>query len=64
MAKKQAAEGIKARVLVDCEFGKVNDIAIFETAEAAAAAASQVDAHPDAVAYAESLAEPAADPEA
>lgn len=60
MAKKQpAAEGqIKARVLLDCELGKADDVVVFASAEEAAAAGGQVDTHPEAVAYAESLAEP------
>jgi hypothetical protein len=53
--KEDLPEGkTKARVLVDCRFGKVNDV-VEITAEEAAEAAGQVDPHPDAVAYAESL---------
>lgn len=44
---------VKARVLVDCIYGKVNDVVQITQAEADAS--SDVDAHPDAVAYAESL---------
>ncbi len=46
--------GVKARVLVDGAFGKVNDIVELD-AETIAAAGSDLDANPDAVAYAESL---------
>ena len=60
MAKNQttaaapaAAGAIKARVLVDGAYGKVNDVVEVTTAEAEAS--SELDAHPDAVAYAESL---------
>lgn len=53
-----ASEGqpakVKARVLMDCAFGKVDDVVEVTEAEAAAST-SQLDAHPDAVAYAESL---------
>lgn len=62
--KPQAAKGqVKARVLVDGAHGKVNDVVVFESAEAAKAAGPDVDATPAAVAYAESLA-PAAEPAA
>lgn len=44
---------VKARVLVDCNYGKVNDVVQITQAEADAS--GDVDAHPDAVAYAESL---------
>lgn len=45
---------VKARVLVDCVFGKVDDVV--EVTEAQAREhASDLDAHPDAVAYAEAL---------
>lgn len=59
MARKQStaapAEGkVKARVLADGLYGKVNDVV--EVTEAEAAASSDLDAHPDAVAYAEGLA--------
>lgn len=63
MAKKQpAADGqVKARVLLDCQFGKADDVVVFASAEEAAGAAGMVDAHPDAVAYAESLTQPASE---
>ncbi|CAN7493433.1 hypothetical protein LJR074_003388 [Acidovorax sp. LjRoot74] len=56
MAKNQtptAAETVKARVLVDGAYGKVNDVVDVPAAEAEAS--GELDAHPDAVAYAESL---------
>lgn len=55
MAKKQAGEGqIKARVLTDCVYGKVNDVVVLADAEAATAT-GWVDTAPEAVAYAELL---------
>lgn len=45
----------KARVLVDCELGKCNDVVEID-AKQAKALADKVDTDPDAVAYAESLA--------
>lgn len=55
MAKKPAApEGtVRARVLVDGRYGKVDEVV--EVPEVEASASSELDAHPDAVAYAESL---------
>lgn len=53
MAKKEAPATVKARVLVDGLYGKVDDVVELSSEEAAAS--SEVDAHPDAVAYAESL---------
>lgn len=52
----EASGPVKARVLVDCEHGKCETLAVFETeAEAKIAeAAGLVDTHPDAVAYIES----------
>lgn len=59
MAKNQPAEGmVKARVLLDCAYGKVDSVVEVTQAEAAAAA-GQLDADPAAVAYAESLVQPA-----
>lgn len=57
MAKKQpAAEGlVKARVLVSGIYGKVDDVV--EVTQAEADASSELDSHPDAVAYAESISE-------
>lgn len=52
--KAQNADGkVKARVLVDGNYGKVNDVVEVDSAEAKDN--SNLDAHPDAVAYAESL---------
>jgi hypothetical protein len=65
MAKKQAAAAaagmVRARVLIDGHYGKVNDVV--EVPEAEAAGSGDLDPHPDAVAYAESIAAPA-EPEA
>lgn len=47
---------VKARVLVDGNYGRANDVAQIPASEVERAKASgQVDFHPDAVAYAESL---------
>lgn len=55
MAKKKAAEGqVKARVLVDCHLGKIDEVVTLEATEVAQCA-GLVDADPAAVAYAESL---------
>ena len=65
MAKKQAAAGqTKVRVLCDCAFGRADEVAVLNDEDlAAAVGAGHADPHPDAVAYAESMAadEPAAD---
>jgi hypothetical protein len=57
--KKQAAteDGtVKARVIFDGRFGKVNDVVELDRADAAAGASmGDLDTHPEAVAYAESL---------
>ena len=60
MAKNQtpttAAETVKARVLVEGNYGKPDDVIELEgEALAVAVASGQVDAEPAAVAYAESL---------
>ena len=47
--------GVKARVLVDGPFGKINDIVVLSEDEIAAAGGA-VDAHPKSVAYAEAQA--------
>ncbi|MFC5524022.1 hypothetical protein [Polaromonas jejuensis] len=47
-------KSVKARVLVDGQYGKVNDVVTVTAA--AARASSELDADPAAVAYAESLA--------
>ncbi|MGJ7512349.1 hypothetical protein [Variovorax sp. GT1P44] len=61
MAKPKAAdEGqVKARVLCAGQFGAVNDVVVVD--KAVAEANGDLDPHPDAVAYAESIAAPAAD---
>lgn len=52
----RAGKQVKARVLVDCEHGRVNDVATLSEAVAKSAqAAGLVDTHKDAVAYALSL---------
>lgn len=52
--KAQAADGkVKARVLVNGAYGKVNDVVEVDAAEAKDN--SDLDTHPDAVAYAQSL---------
>lgn len=58
MAKKeQPADGkVKARVIVAGLFGKMNEVVELDKDAAEAAKASgDIDTHPDAVAYAESL---------
>ena len=56
MATKKQTGATKVRVLVDGEFGKVDDVPELEGDELTQALASgQVDADPAAVAYAESL---------
>jgi hypothetical protein len=50
------AQKVKARVLVDCELGKCNDVVEID-AKQVKALAGTIDADPDAVAYAESLAQ-------
>jgi hypothetical protein len=60
MAKKPAEKvddgSVKARVIVAGLFGKMNDVVVLDKATAEAAQASgDIDAHPEAVAYAESL---------
>lgn len=54
MAKAEKTEKVKARVLMDCPFGKVDDVVEVAEAEAKSHAA-YLDANPEAVAYAESL---------
>lgn len=56
MATKKPVGKTKARVLLDCSYGKVDEVIEIEAAELYVAESSgQVDTHPDAVAYAESL---------
>jgi hypothetical protein len=52
MAKNAPKTGdlVEARVLVDCAFGKVDDVVSVEPA--VAEAHPELDTHPDAVAYA------------
>lgn len=56
MATKKPQPSVKARVLMDGAYGRVDDVIEIPAAEVRQAEASgQVDTHPDAVAYAESL---------
>lgn len=56
MATKKLPTATKVRVLVEGAFGKPDDVIELEgEALAQAIASGQVDAHPEAVAYAESL---------
>ena len=56
MATKKHAEKTKARVLLDCAYGKVDEVIEIEAADLAVAQASgHVDTDLAAVAYAESL---------
>ena len=56
MATKKQAQATKVRVLVEGHFGRPDDVVELDGDELAQALASgQVDAHPEAVAYAESL---------
>ena len=56
MATKKPQASVKARVLMDGAYGRVDDVIEISAAEVQQAEASgQVDTHPDAVAYAESL---------
>ena len=48
---KNASSTVKARVLMDCPYGKADDVVEVSAEEAKANPA--LDAHPDAVAYAE-----------
>lgn len=59
MAKKQAADSaqVEARVLVASVWGKPDAVVLLSKEEAdAGVAAGELDTHPDAVAYAKSLA--------
>jgi hypothetical protein len=59
MARAKPTEGVvKARVLIDCEHGKPNDIVEIDAAQAENLA-GVLDTDPAAVTYAESLAEAA-----
>lgn len=56
MATKKPQASVKARVLMDGLYGRVDDVVEIPAAELQQAEASgQIDAHPDAVSYAESL---------
>jgi hypothetical protein len=56
MAKNPQKDGdIKARVLVDCDLGKCNDVVLISAAQIEALA-DVVDTDPAAVEYAESIA--------
>lgn len=56
MATKKLPTATKVRVLVEGHYGKPDDVIELEgEALAVAVASGQVDAHPEAVAYAESL---------
>ena len=56
MATKKQPQATKVRVLVECAFGQPDDVIELDgEALAKAIASGQVDAHPEAVAYAESL---------
>ena len=56
MATKKQPQATKARVLVEGHYGKPDDVVELDgEALAQALASGQVDAHPEAVAYAESL---------
>lgn len=58
MATKKTSASNKARVLVDCAYGNVNDVVELTAEQLQEAIASgQVDNDPDAVAYALSLKE-------
>lgn len=54
MAKAKDSDKVKARVLMDCMFGKVDDVVEVAASEAKDHA-NKLDSHPDAVAYAEGL---------
>jgi len=53
MAKAKESTKVKARVLVSGQYGEVDDVV--EVAAEEADASADLDANPDAVAYAESL---------
>ena len=56
MATKKPQASVKARVLMDGAYGRVDDVIEIPAAELQQAESSgQVNTHPDAVAYAESL---------
>lgn len=53
--KNSPSGDVKARILRDCQYGKCDDVVLMDAA-LAASLVGVVDADPDAVAYAESLA--------
>lgn len=57
-AKAEPEALVKARVLVDCDFGKCGDV-VEVPADQVKALADFIDTNPDAVAYAESIKAPA-----
>jgi hypothetical protein len=60
MAKTTASDPIKARVLTSCRFGNANDVVTLDVPTAQAAQdEGLVDTAPEAVAYAESIVQPA-----
>lgn len=60
MPKITSPEPIKARVLTSCHLGNANDVVTLDVATAQAAQDDGlVDTNADAVAYAESIAQPA-----
>lgn len=60
MPKITQTDPIKARVLTSCYLGNANDIVLLDVASAQAAQDDGlVDTTPEAVAYAESIAQPA-----
>jgi hypothetical protein len=61
MPKITATDPIKVRVLTPCRFGNTNDVVTLDVPTAQAAQdEGLVDTNPDAVAYAESIAQPTA----
>lgn len=55
-ATPAASAGVKALVLLDCVYGRVNEVKEFDPVIAKAAAeAGFIDTHPNAVAYGERL---------
>lgn len=61
MPKITATDPIKARVLTSCRYGNANDVVTLDVPSAQAAQdEGLLDTNPDAVAYAESIAQPPA----
>lgn len=60
MPKITSTDPIKTRVLTSCRYGNANDVVTLDVPEAQAAQdEGLVDTAPEAVAYAESIAQPA-----